>query len=429
MAAAATPLLLALAILAISTAAVVSAHNITEILSHYPEYSQFNDYLTRTRLADDINSRDTVTVLVVNNANMASLTANHPLPVIKNLLSLQVILDYYDPKKLHSISDGTTLTTTLYQTTGNAPGNLGFVNITDLKGGNVGFGSAVPGSKLDATYTKSVKQIGYNISVLEISKPITAPAILTAPAPTASTVNVTALLDKAGCKTFVALLSQSGVLKVLESQIQKGGGLTVFAPNDEAFKAKGVPDLSKLSNAELVSLLQYHALNGYSPKGTLKATKNPISTLATNGAGKFDLMTSSHGDDVEMNTGIVSSRVASTVVDYPPLVIFTVDNVLLPVELFGKAPSPAPAPAPAFEAPSPAPVKAPSPAPAAEAPVPIASPPAPPTETPATAPADAPSDKSENIETSKNAAGEVRAPALIHAASFVSAAIALAFLS
>nr|C0HJG5.1 RecName: Full=Fasciclin-like arabinogalactan protein; Short=FLA protein [Jatropha curcas] len=36
-------------------------------------------------------------------------------------------------------------------------------------------------------------------------------------------------------------------------------GLTIFAPNDEAFKATGVPDLSKLSNAPMVSLLQYHA--------------------------------------------------------------------------------------------------------------------------------------------------------------------------
>ncbi|KAL3739578.1 hypothetical protein ACJRO7_020917 [Eucalyptus globulus] len=51
----------------------------------------------------------------------------------------------------------------------NAPGNTGFVNITDLQGGKVGFDAVTPGSKLDSSYTKSVKQIPYNISVLHIS--------------------------------------------------------------------------------------------------------------------------------------------------------------------------------------------------------------------------------------------------------------------
>lgn len=71
------------------------------------------------------------------------------------------------------------------------------MNITDLKGGKVGFGSAAPGSKLDSSYTKSVKQIPYNISVVEISAPIIAPGLLTAPAPS-SDVNITALIEKAG---------------------------------------------------------------------------------------------------------------------------------------------------------------------------------------------------------------------------------------
>lgn len=340
---------------------------------------------------------------------MSGLVGKHPLSVIKNALRLHVLLDFYDPQKLHQISKGTTLTTTLYQTTGNAPGNLGFVNITDLQGGKVGFGSAAPGSKLDSSYTKSVKQIGYNISVLEISSPIIAPGILTAPAPTASDVNITALLEKAGCKTFANLLVTSGVIKTYEAATSKG--LTVFAPSDEAFKAAGVPDLSKLTNAEVVALLQYHAANGYNPEGTLKTTKDPISTLATNGAGKFDLTVTTAGDEVTLHTGVGASRIADTVLDSTPLAIFTVDNVLLPTELFGKAPSPAPVAEP-VAAPSPAPtVAAPSPAPVTvEAPSPLgASPPAPPGETPVESPADAPG-SSEN-STADNASIHVNAPA------------------
>lgn len=384
-------------------ATTISAHNITDILSAFPEYSDFNNYLTQTKLDDEINSRQTITVLVLNNGALSALTAKHPISVIKNALSLHVILDYYDPTKLHQIPKGSTLSTTLYQTTGNAPGNLGFVNITDLQGGKVGFGSAVPGSKLDSSYTKAVKQIPYNISVIEISAPIIAPGILTAPAPSASGVNITAALEKAGCKTFASLITANGVIKTFQSTADKG--LTVFAPNDEAFKAAGVPDINKLSNADKVSLLLYHARAGYTPKGTLKTTKDPIDTLATNGAGKYDLKVTTAGDEVTLHTGVDSSRIADTVLDATPLAIFTVDNVLLPEELFGKSPSPAPAPGP-VTTPSPAPVLAPSPA---EAPSPKkASPPAPPAETPLNSPADAPTAESENSKTAANGAHHVK---------------------
>ncbi|CAE6077604.1 unnamed protein product [Arabidopsis arenosa] len=394
----------------LAVAYTVSGHNITQILSDTPEYSSFNSYLSQTKLADEINSRTTITVLVLNNGAMSSLAGKHPLSVVKNALSLLVLLDYYDPLKLHQLAKGSTLTTTLYQTTGQALGNLGFVNVTDLKGGKVGFGSAAPGSKLDSSYTKSVKQIPYNISVLEINAPIIAPGILTAPAPSSGGVNnLTGLLEKAGCKTFANLLVSSGVLKTYESTVEKG--LTVFAPSDEAFKAKGVPDLTNLTQAEVVSLLEYHALAEYKPKGSLKTNKDAISTLATNGAGKYDLTTSTSGDEVILHTGVGPSRLADTVVDETPVVIFTVDNVLLPTELFGKSPSPAPAPAPEpVSAPTPSPAKSPSPVEA-----PAASPPAPPVDesSPEGAPSDSPT-SSENSN-AKNAAFHVKASALFTA--------------
>lgn len=395
-------------IVVLLTAGVVSSHNITAILSEFPEYSEFNNYLSQTKLADEINSRETITVLVLNNGVVSSLAGKHPLSVIKGVLSLHILLDYYDNKKLHAIPDGTTLSTTLFQTTGNAPGNVGFVNITDLKGGKVGFGSAVSGSKLDSSYTKSVKQIPYNISVLEINSPIIAPGILTDTAPS---VNITGLLEKAGCKTFVKLITDTGVLKVFQSASAKG--LTVFAPSDEAFKAAGIPDLSKLTNAELVALLQYHALASYTPKGSLKTTKDPLSTLATNGAGKFDLTVETAGDSVTLDSGVATSRLASTVLDSTPLCIFTVDSLLLPTELFGKSPSPAPSLSPdTSPASAPAPVAL-SPEPAA-APSPFLSPPAPPTSTPTAgpAPSDGPTADSENSNAT-NGVDDVKTPSLV----------------
>ncbi|KFK37339.1 hypothetical protein AALP_AA4G243700 [Arabis alpina] len=402
-------LAITLSLLAVST--TVKSHNITQILADSPDYSSFNSYLTQTKLADEINSRTTITLLVLNNGAMSSLAGKHPLSVIKNALSLLVLLDYYDPQKLHGLSKGTTLSTTLYQTTGNAPGNLGFVNITDLKGGKVGFGSAAPGSKLESSYTRSVKQIPYNISVLEINAPIIAPGVLTAS--TSPVSNITGLLEKAGCKTFAGLLVTSGVLKTYESALEKG--LTVFAPNDEAFKSEDAPNLKNLTNAETVSLLEYHALAEYRPKGSLKTNKNKISTLATNGVGKYDLTTSTSGDEVVLHTGVAPSRVADTVLDATPVVIFTVDKVLLPAELFGKAASPAPAPAPGT-APTPSPVEAPSPA--------AASPPAPPSdESPESAPSDAPAGSAKSK--SANVAVGLSSPSLFTALVTVVAVVAV----
>ncbi|KAM3397673.1 fasciclin-like arabinogalactan protein 10 [Capsicum galapagoense] len=403
----------------ISVTVTVKAHNITAILNQFPEYSEFNSYLSQTKLADEINSRQTITVLALPNSAMSAVVGKHPLSVIKNVLSLHVLLDYFDGTKLHKISDGTTLSTTLYQTTGNANGNVGSVNITDLKGGKVGFGSAIPNSPLASTYTKSVKQIQYNISVLEISAPIIAPGILAAPAPSGD-FNITGALEKAGCKTFASLLVKSGVLKTYQTAIDKG--LTIFAPNDEAFKAvKGI-DLGKLSSADVVSLLQYHAVPSYTPIGTLKTKKDPISTLATNGASKYDLSASTEGDQVTLDTGVDSSRIASTVIDSTPFCIFTVDSILLPVELFGKAPSPAPGPAPETS-PAPAP-DASAPTPDASSPTPMMSPPAPPTSSPAGAPADGPAADSENSTAGKKKnAGNLNTPALLKALLTVSVSV------
>ncbi|PSS24187.1 Fasciclin-like arabinogalactan protein [Actinidia chinensis var. chinensis] len=417
-------LFLTLSLTAIST----KAHNITQILSPFPDYTTFNNLLTQTKLADEINNRRTITVLVVNNVAISDLATKHPLSTIKTALSLLVLLDYFDGAKLHQLSGGaaTTTTTTLYQTTGRAEGNLGFVNITDLKGGKVGFGSAVAGSASDSAYKKEVKKIPYNISVLEVTEPIMAPGILSS---SASDMNITARLEKTGCKTFAALITSTGVAKLFQAAANKG--LTVFAPSDEAFRAPNAPDLSKLTNAEVVSILQYHALASYSPIGTLKTAKGPIITMATNGAGKFDLTVTTAGDEVTLETGVDSSRIASTLIDSTPLCIFTVDNVLLPPELFGKAPLPAPAAEPVIS-PSHAPVvSSPSKAPvSAKAPSPVFSPPAPPLESPEEGPAEEPSQVEDSTADSEAGASSVKYPAFVQAVLSASATVVVSvFLS
>ncbi|KAJ1272339.1 hypothetical protein BS78_06G194300 [Paspalum vaginatum] len=408
-------------------AASASAHNITAILDGRSDYTLYNSYLSETKVCDEINSRSTVTVLVLTNGAMSSLVANLSLADIKNALRLLTLLDYFDEKKLHSLDSGSELTTSLYQTTGQAAGNMGHVNITDLRGGKVAFASAAPGAKFQATYAQRVAEFPSNLSVLEVTGPITFPGLFGAPA--ASSANITDLLDKAGCKQFARLVVSSGVLKMYEAAMDKA--LTLLAPNDDAFKAKDLPDLAKLTSADLVTLLQYHALPQYLPKASLKVATGRIPTLASTGAGKYDLSVVSRGDDVSLDSGVDKSRVASTVLDDTPTVIHTVDSVLLPPELFGGAPSPAPAADAPASAPAPESPPAPAPAPKAagkkkkKAKSPSHSPPAPPADSPDMSPADAPADDAaDKADSKKNGAAAAAGVRFAATAACVAVAVA-----
>ncbi|KAK1289139.1 Fasciclin-like arabinogalactan protein 14 [Acorus calamus] len=179
-----------LLLLLVSAATSAAAFNITKILNQFPDYSSFNSFLSQTGLADDINRRQTITVLAVPNGAASSLSGQ-PADVVKHVASLHVILDYYDVDKLQSLSKGTALLTTLFQTTGLASGQLGFLNVTENKNADaqVAFGSAVPGSPLSAYLVKSIAAHPYNISVLEVSGLIFPPGIVNVKATATATAS------------------------------------------------------------------------------------------------------------------------------------------------------------------------------------------------------------------------------------------------
>lgn len=150
----------------------INSFNITKLLSEYGDFSTFNTYLNQTGLAKEINSRQTITVLAVNNGNISPLSGKSP-DVLKSLMSVHVVLDYYDLKRLHNIPNRTIILTTLFQSSGKARGRQGFVNVTVAKGStDVKIGSAVTGAASGASLVGSVVQQPFNISVLEISSVI-----------------------------------------------------------------------------------------------------------------------------------------------------------------------------------------------------------------------------------------------------------------
>ncbi|XP_021912674.1 fasciclin-like arabinogalactan protein 3 [Carica papaya] len=176
-------------LLALCFTSSVTAFNITKILSNFPDFSTFNDLLTKSELVGPINKRLTITVLAVDNSAISSVTGR-PTEELKNILMNHVVLDYYDDLKLKGIKGKSTLLTTLFQTTGVAQQQNGFLNCTKTESGKVLFGSGVKGSPLNAEMVKPVFQQPFNISVIEVSMPIVAPGIgapVHAPPPPPST--------------------------------------------------------------------------------------------------------------------------------------------------------------------------------------------------------------------------------------------------
>ncbi|XP_051192912.1 fasciclin-like arabinogalactan protein 1 [Lolium perenne] len=158
-----------------------AAHNITAILAARHDMAEFSRLLTSTGLADDINERNTITVLAVDDAGMAALRARHlPREALRHVLSLHVLVDYYDRAKLHRLPGGSADVSTLFQASGDAPGSAGMVEISERRGGSVAFVPQEDGDH-DAhapavLFVRSVHEAPYNISVLQVGAVMSSPA-------------------------------------------------------------------------------------------------------------------------------------------------------------------------------------------------------------------------------------------------------------
>ncbi|KAK8940111.1 Fasciclin-like arabinogalactan protein 2 [Platanthera guangdongensis] len=338
-------------LLAAALPALIHAFNITSILATHPDFSTFNHYLTATRLASEINRRQTITVLAIDNSGMAPLLAKHlSLPTLRNVLSLHVLVDYYGAKKLHQITHGSALASSLFQATGAAPGTSGFVNITDHRGGLVSFAatnsddSAIP-SPSPSSFVKSIKEQPYNLSIIQISVPLSSPEA-EAPASAPAPVNITDLMNRKGCALFSALLAADPDSSKIYAD-SADGGLTVFCPSDAAVKTF-MPKYKNLTAAGKSSVLLYHGYPVYTSLQGLKSNNGVITTLATDrGASKnYNFTVQDDGENVTLETGVTTAAITSTLIDQDPVAVYGIDRVLQPRELF-KPVEDALAPAPA----------------------------------------------------------------------------------
>ena len=194
------PPAIALLLVLAGFASPAAAFNITRLLGEFSDFSTFNSLLSQTKLAEEINRRQTITVLAVDNGAAGGISSL-PSDVQRKVLSMHVVLDYYDTAKLGAIKNHTTLLTTMFQSSGKATDRMGFLNFTKRSDGVMVFGSAQPGTPKNSQMVKSVASRPYNISVLQVSAPIVPPGVgdsadsgappphnkATAPAPAPST--------------------------------------------------------------------------------------------------------------------------------------------------------------------------------------------------------------------------------------------------
>ncbi|MQL83634.1 hypothetical protein Taro_016126 [Colocasia esculenta] len=116
--------------------------NITRILDRTLDFDTFNSYLSQTKLIVEIKHRQTIT----------------------EILSVHAILDYYDIPKIWAMKRQSTLLTTLFQSTGMANDEMGFVNLTKTPF-DIRLGSAKPNTGLTVDLIKIVAARLYNISM------------------------------------------------------------------------------------------------------------------------------------------------------------------------------------------------------------------------------------------------------------------------
>lgn len=114
-----TTLVSLVVVLTMSIPSPVTGFDITKLLSQYPAFGSFSNYLTQTQLAGEVNTRAAITVLAVDNAGMAPVSGKS-MDVIKKVLSLHVILDYFDVQKFQHLGNQTITVTTLFQASGQA---------------------------------------------------------------------------------------------------------------------------------------------------------------------------------------------------------------------------------------------------------------------------------------------------------------------
>ncbi|XP_059300524.1 fasciclin-like arabinogalactan protein 4 [Lycium ferocissimum] len=322
--------------LLLSTSHPIFAINITNLLSSYPNLSDFTNILSNTSVTTDLAQRSSLTILAVPNNFLRRQPPSNAVN-LADILRYHVLLEYLSWPDLKTIPPKGKVVTTLLQTTGRAPNNFGSVNITRNSNTNT---ITVHSPTSNATILELLKTLPYNISVFTVDSLLVPNGfdLMASETRPPLGLNITkTLIDGHNFNVAASMLIASGVEEEFERD-EGGAGLTLFVPTDDAFsEMSSSRDFQSLPAEKKAVVLRFHVLHSYYPLGSLESIVNPVQpTLATeqNGAGSFTLNISRFNGSVGINTGIVTAFVTQTLFDQNPVAIFGVSKVLLPKEFF-----------------------------------------------------------------------------------------------
>ena len=169
-----------------------------------------------------------------------------------------------------------------------------------------------------------------------------------APAPSSAPTDIIRILKKAGgFTTLIRLLTTTQVSTQINAQLlNSNNGLTLFAPNDNAFQSLKPGFLNSLDDQEKNELIQFHVLPTFISISNFDTLSNPVRTQAGDDPERLALNITTTGNQVNLTTGIVKATVGGSVYSDHQLAVYQVDKVLLPKDFFAPKPPPPPAPAP-----------------------------------------------------------------------------------
>ncbi|KAH7434833.1 hypothetical protein KP509_06G037000 [Ceratopteris richardii] len=220
------------------------------------------------------------------------------------------------------------------------------MNITVIKGSPK---VLLPGTSSSfSSIGSSLEKFPYNISLLAIDRVLIPAGVISGGSPPPAPVNLTQIISQSGnFSSFITSLRATGVDKVLQSHDAEPG-LTIFAPTNAAFDRLGSAALRRLSSVQLVALLEFHALPSFYPTEELATANGPQPTLASGASAESFTITLSRNKagTIIINAGGNKVAIAGTLYSNNPVAIFQINDVLMPEDIFGKAPESPPLPAP-----------------------------------------------------------------------------------
>ncbi|ONI16560.1 hypothetical protein PRUPE_3G106700 [Prunus persica] len=331
-----------------------SAFNITQILNKYPEFSIFNDYLTRTQVSNQINERRTLTILVANNEAMSSLVGQ-PMDVIRKVLSLQVVLDYYNVQKLHNLPvSKPTRIITLLEAADKPSGQQGFVNITNgdtisiVSGAGSDQALVIRDVVADELFTISVVQINKVIVPSGLTSPPSSPSLSPSPSilssPSSSTFNITKILnDYPEFSQFNTYLTDTQVC----DQINARTTVTVLVVNNAAMSSLvGKSTEIKKRVLSLHIITDYYTSQSFHNFPTLKTTQ--LTTLLQDSFqsnGFQGLLNATSGDAVSIVSAAGSDKVEivkDIFTENLKISVVQINNLIVPSDSTSPSSSPSP---------------------------------------------------------------------------------------